>query len=217
MIISKDFIEYLKNFSSITTQMMFVEGKTQSIISPEKGIFASFTTDVEIDKQFGIYDISKFLNVLNLFTDPQLQVNDKNVKIFSDVDKKEVIYQISEYIVYETNTAKYSAMQEVVEFDLNFTDLSELNKIAHILDSKNIMFEGTGKDIFLKVINENDNAGSGMVKIGKSDKLFKAIVDREKMKLMNRNYRVGLSEKKAIHFSSDMLDYYMSLDRRSEI
>lgn len=217
MIITKDFIDGLKNFSSITTQIMFIEGTVQSIFVPERGIFASLKTDIEIDKSFGIYDLSKFLNIINLFIEPEIEINNKTVRIFSNSEKKEVEYQLSNHIVYETNTEKYKNMINEVSFDMNFSDFSDINKAAHILNSKNLIFQGNGKRIILKISNENDNGDSASLEIGESNKVFKAIIDRDKLKLMNKNYNIRISKKKAIHFSSDVVDYYMTMDKSSEI
>jgi len=65
-------LSLLKNFSTINQSIVFKQGSKLRTISVMKNILAETTIGEEIPKDFGIYDLTQFLNGLSLHHSPQL-------------------------------------------------------------------------------------------------------------------------------------------------
>ena len=83
MKLSDKTLSLLNNFSNINQSILFKKGSSLRTISVMKNILAEATITEEIPKDFGIYDLSQFLNVnTTLFNSPELDfVNDGYVVI----------------------------------------------------------------------------------------------------------------------------------------
>ena len=55
-------INLLKNFASINQSILFKQGKSLRTISVMKNILAEQNIDEDIPQEFGVYDLSQFLN-----------------------------------------------------------------------------------------------------------------------------------------------------------
>ena len=65
-------INLLKNFASINQSILFKQGNQLRTISVMKNILAEANIDEDIPQEFGVYDLSQFLNSLGLFKEPEL-------------------------------------------------------------------------------------------------------------------------------------------------
>ena len=82
MKLSDSTLTLLKNFSNINQSILFKQGKSLRTISVMKNILAEATINEELPKDFGIYDLTQFLNGLSLHNNPELDFqNDKFVII----------------------------------------------------------------------------------------------------------------------------------------
>ena len=62
MKLSDKTLSLLKNFSTINQSLLFKQGNRLRTISVMKNILAEVTIEEELPKDFGIYDLSQFLN-----------------------------------------------------------------------------------------------------------------------------------------------------------
>ena len=62
MKLSKSTLDILKNFKEINQSILFKQGNSLKTISVMKNILAEATIEEELPKDFGIYDLSQFLN-----------------------------------------------------------------------------------------------------------------------------------------------------------
>ena len=72
MKLSESTLSLLKNFSTINQSILFKQGTRLRTISVMKNILAEATVSEELPKDFGIYDLSQFLNGLSLHNNPEL-------------------------------------------------------------------------------------------------------------------------------------------------
>ena len=66
MKLSESTLLLLKNFKDINQSILFKKGSKLRTMSVMKNILAEATIDEELPKDFGIYDLSQFLNGLEL-------------------------------------------------------------------------------------------------------------------------------------------------------
>jgi hypothetical protein len=216
MRLTKEFIDTLKNFSSINDEMLFIPGKKQSVISKGGTIFASITSDVEIETQFAIFGLSKFLSLLSLFEEPEILVKRNLIEIYSSKGTKTVSYQLKnpEFVVYEKNPDKFDKMNEDISFNMKYEDFSSIEKIGLLLGSNDFIFEGDGNTITLKVSNDNDNGSSGSTILDDTKETFKLVVPIINVHLMKEDYQVTISRKGGIRFRGKNIEYFIVADRK---
>jgi len=67
----------LKSFSTINKSILMKEGNVLKTITPEKTLVAKATITDSIPSQACIYDLSRFLSILGLYKDPDVEFHDK--------------------------------------------------------------------------------------------------------------------------------------------
>ena len=67
----------LKSFSTINKSILMKEGNVLKTITPEKTLVAKATITDQIPSQACIYDLSRFLSILGLYKDPDVEFHDK--------------------------------------------------------------------------------------------------------------------------------------------
>ena len=84
MKLSDSTLTLLKNFSNINQSILFKQGKSLRTISVMKNILAEAIIDEELPKDFGIYDLTQFLNGLSLHNNPELDFDNDNFVIIKE-------------------------------------------------------------------------------------------------------------------------------------
>lgn len=77
MKLSKNTINILRNFSGINTNLLLKPGNQLMTVAANKTAFASAEVEETFDTEFGIYDLSEFLGVLSVFSEPDLEFSEK--------------------------------------------------------------------------------------------------------------------------------------------
>ena len=84
MKLSDNTLSVLKNFSTINQSILFKQGNRLRTISVMKNILAEATIEEELPKDFGIYDLSQFLNGLGLHQSPDLDFEDDSYVVIKE-------------------------------------------------------------------------------------------------------------------------------------
>ena len=143
MKLTKTTEQILKNFSKISSTILIKEGSILKTQSASRDVLASAVLDVEFPKTFPCYDLSRFLNVLSLFQEPELDFSEDNVVIIGD-GKNSVRYSFSdEAIVQGVDYERVIKMPETIcEFNLLYVDFEKLMKGANNLSVDQLQFNG---------------------------------------------------------------------------
>lgn len=218
MKITKEFLEILKNFSTISQEMFFAEGKIQSTTSTTKTILALAQTNVDIPRTFSTANLPKLLSLLSIIEDPDLDFTPEGLTI-KGVNKEIFFRGVNpEHIVYDNNPGRTKSFTPKISFTMGKDDFSSLSKISAILAVGEILFSGDGKNITMTVAGENWKNHHGKIILAESDEIFKAYINIDKMKFLSRDYSVGISSKGSIRFQSDDITYFCAINRdKSEI
>ena len=92
-------MQILKNFAMINPSMLFREGEVQSTIAAQKTILARTTLKETIPKEFAIFDLSRFIGMLSLFSEPELEFSDTRVLVSQGRQKVEYTFADPELVV----------------------------------------------------------------------------------------------------------------------
>lgn len=217
MNLSKQTLSVLKNFAGINGNIALRKGSVLTTISPQRNVVASVTVTEDFPEDFYIYDLSQFLGVLSLFTDP-------------DVDFTPAVATIKE----GKNSIKYYAADKSVlllppdkaikfpgadvEFELDADQITAIQKTSSVLSAPDLSIVGDGKTITLKVLDlKNSSTNNYEVEIGETDQEFVANITISNLKMVTQSYKVELSSKKISKWTAlegDMT-VYVALDSTS--
>jgi len=92
MKISKQTIEILRNYAAINQNILIKEGNVLTTRTVARNLFASATVDTSFPQDVGIYNLSTFLGVLSLFSDPEIDFGESAMTISQGKNKVNYLY-----------------------------------------------------------------------------------------------------------------------------
>ena len=205
----------LKSFSTINKSIQFQPGNVIKTITPEKTLIATANIADEIPSDACVYDLSRFLSILGLYSDPDVEFHDKYFIISEGRRKTKYVYaDIS--MIHVPPQKDIHIPEEDVVVDVKWDDLQSVVKAAGVLQFNEIAFVGTGGKCYLKAISsEQDGADDYAVEIGETVDEFKIIIKTDNLKLLPQDYRVALCSKGISEFRGDTASYFVAIDSKS--
>lgn len=216
MKISKETINVLTNYATINSNLYIREGNLLSTVSPFGNIFSTVTLEDEFPADFGIYDISDFLKIVNIFEDPDLEFDSKYVSITSNGSAVKYFGAAKE--VLHTTDKKIVMPSEEVKFKLPVDKLNMLFKAASALKATNLYVRSEdGKIKILVVDKKSETNNEFQYTVGDTELDFNFNVNIESLKIIPTDYTVSISSKRLIKFASDASDlvYYIACENDS--
>ena len=215
--ISKETLAILKNFAGINGNIVLKKGSALSTISPQRNVVAYTTVTESFPEDFYIYDLSQFLGVLSLFTDPDIDFTPavatikegKNSIKYYAADKSVLLLPPDKAIKFPSTD---------VEFELSADQLVAIQKTSSVLSAPDLSIIGDGKNIILRVLDlKNSSTNNYEVEIGETSEEFVANITISNLKMTTQSYKVELSSKKISKWTAlegDMT-VYVALDASS--
>jgi hypothetical protein len=213
---SENTLSILKNFSTINPSVMFKSGNTIRTISPQKTVMASATIAETLTSNAGVYDLSRFLGTLSLFTDPEVEFMDKQFSIKSGSSTVKYTYAAESMIVTPPDS-DISIPDPDVVVNLPNDDLQKVIRAASVLQLGEIAFRGDGENISIVALDTKNPTADGfdIVLSTTTDKNFLMVIKVENLKLLQADYTVSLSSKGLAHFKSDKVQYFIAIEKNS--
>lgn len=205
----------LKSFSSINKSILMKEGNVLKTVTPEKTLVASARIPDTIPSQACVYDLSRFLSILGLYKDPDVEFHDKYFMITSGKQRTKYVYaDIS--MIHAAPEKDIQLPSADVVVDVSWEDLQSVIKAAGVLQFQEVAFVGQEGKIYLKAIDgNNENSDDYGVEIGTTSDEFKIIVKTDNLKLLPQDYKVTLCAKGISEFKSDDVTYFVAIDTKS--
>ena len=221
MKLSEHTTSVLKNFASINQNLVIKEGKTISTMSAMKNIVAKAEVDEDFPREIAIYDLNEFLAALSLFTNPVLDFSENFVMITEEGKTGNSLkYFYSDPSVVTTPSSEITMPDTEVNFSLDSSDLSKVQRAASVIGSPDLVLEKNGVGSYLTVKDKkNDTANTYSLDVdveGQGDYNFYFKV--ENLKLMPLTYDVKVSSKNISHFksqTSNAVEYWIALEPES--
>jgi hypothetical protein len=212
---SNETLSVLKSFTAINKSVLLKPGSTIKTITPEKTLIAIAEIQDTIPAEACIYDLSRFLSILSLYTDPDVEFGDKYFIISEGKRRTKYIYaDIS--MIHTPPEKDINIPSEDVVVDVTESDLSSVLKAAGVLQFSEIAFVGESGKCYLKAIDSaNDNADDFGVEIGNTDDEFKVIIKTDNLKLMPMDYKVTICSKGISEFKGKDVTYFVAIDSKS--
>lgn len=215
MKLSAKTIQILKNFSSINPSIMFNAGNTLSTISPLKTVMARAQIDETIEKDFGIFDLNRFLGVLSLFNDPELLLCDNYVKITDGRKSVNFIYADPITMILPPNK-DIKVGDSYVEFNLTADNLQNLMKASSVLQLPEIALVGEDGRLLLRAMDSKNSSNNTFeLEVKEISKTFKIIFSCNNLKMMSKSYDVFVAKGIGHFVSDDGVQYWITTESTS--
>jgi hypothetical protein len=208
-------ISILKNFSAINPSMMFKPGNNIATISPSKTVMARATIVENFDASFAIYDMARFLSVLSLFDEPELNIHDKHVVISKG--NRQLNYTFADPSTIVAPPEKEIRLPSVdVEFALSTDILANVQKALGIMRLPEIAVVGNGSRVMLQALDSKGSSSDVYsIDLDETDKKFKMIFKAENIRVLPDDYVVQLSSKGISRFKSKDIEYFIAIESNS--
>ena len=220
MKLSEKTLSFLKNFSTINQSILFKQGSKLRTISVMKNILAEVTIDEEAPKDFGIYDLSQFLNGLSLHNDPELDFANDGHVVIKEGRMRSKYYFADPNVIITPPEKPITLPSADVAFELSTEQLDKLLKAAAIYQLPDLAVVG-GEGVVKVLVRDkkNDTSNSFSIIVGETDKEFSFNFKVENIKILPGTYNVVVSSKLLSRFSSKNHDlvYYIALEPDSTI
>jgi hypothetical protein len=212
---SNETLSVLKSFTAINKSVLLKPGNTIKTITPEKTLIAIAKIPDEIPSEACVYDLSRFLSILSLYKDPDVEFGDKYFIISEGKRRTKYVYaDIS--MIHTPPEKDINIPSEDVVVSVTESDLSSVLKAAGVLQFTEIAFVGESGKCYLKAIDSaNANTDDFGVEIGETDDEFKVIIKTDNLKLMPMDYEVTICSKGISEFKGDNVTYFVAIDSKS--
>lgn len=212
-------VEILRNFQSINPSIILEEGDIIRTMTPTKTIFAQAKIDQEITTESAVYDLSKFLGLLTLNKEPEIDFdNEDHITIKGDKNTIKFRKANPTLIAAPPKGKSIKMKSKDVVFNLPYDIVKDVIKAMSIMGFAEIIFAGKdGKLSIMTTVSGRDDADYYSAEIGETDKNFVVIVDADKFKLLPRDYEVVLSSQGLVYLKSDDgIEYWLSTSKNSK-
>lgn len=205
-------MQILKNFAMINPSMLFREGTVQSTVAAQKTMLARTTIKETIPKEFAIFDLSRFIGMLSLFNEPDLEFDESRVLVSQGRQKVEYTFADPELVV--APPAKTPNVQDPeVSFKLTSDVLQSTMRALGALQSTHIIVQGDGESITIGVGKPTDpTSDTFKIEVGQTEHTFKFAFKAENVKILQGDYDVQISSKNISHFECSDVEYWIMAD-----
>ena len=217
MKLSETTLNLLKNFKEINQSILFKQGNRLRTISVMKNILAEATIQEDLPKDFGIYDLSQFINGIELHKPsiPEFDFSHDNHVVIKEGKMRSKYFFADPNVIITPPDKAIDLPSEDVTFDLSTQQLDKLLKAAGIYQLPDLSVVGENGAVKLLVRDKkNDTSNSFAIAVGETDATFNFNFKVENIKILPGTYHVVVSQKLLSRFTSKNYDltYYIALE-----
>lgn len=210
-------VSILQNFATINKGLIFPPGNTLYTIFKKK-LRAKATISTEIEREFAIADLARFLGVLRLFKEPTVEIGEKTLIVSEGEKTVEYVYADSRLIdAPPTQDIKFNAD---VNFALSARTLKELRDAASVFQHQEMVIIGEKGGVFLETRNvENVTSDRFRVKVGETPHAFSLVVKMDILRmLLADDYEAEVGFKKIVRLKKkDELEYLLAVEAKGTV
>lgn len=218
MKISKEAINVLKNYATISNNLRIYPGNELVTVSPQTNIFAKTVVADNFPVEANIYNLNSLLELLSIYDDQEVEFGEKSLKISRGSDSFEFTYADAKVIIAPP-AGKTIAIDNHYQFTLTAADVIMINKAAGITGAEQIKIEAKdGKAIL--TVGDKANSMKHTRVLGETALVFTALLDVPNFRVIPEAYTVTLSQQKFLHFKSataNVPEYWLALDPKSVV
>lgn len=218
MKISKETINILKNYATISNNLRIYPGNELATLSPQQSIFARTTVADTFPVEVCVYNLNSLLELFSYMGDQEVEFGEKSLIIKSNGSTFEYRYA-DPTVIIAPPAGKSIELDNHFEFKLTAEDVNMITKAAAITAAEAIIFEARD-GVFAVHVGDKANSMKQSKVLGSTDLTFKAILATENLRVLPDAYTVTVSKMKFLHFRSEnaaVPQYWLALDPTSVI
>ena len=215
MKLSDNTLSLLKNFSTINQSILFKQGSKLRTMSVMKNILAEATIEEDLPKDFGIYDLSQFLNGMGLHNSPELDFQDDSYVIIREGRSRSKYFFADPNVIITPPDKPIELPSEDVTFEISTDQLDKLLKAAGIYQLPDLSVVGDSNGVKIVVRDKkNETSNDFSITVGETSDIFSFNFKVENIKILPGTYEVVVSQKLLSRFNSKNHDliYYIALE-----
>lgn len=204
-------IEILTNFTSVCNNLQFKAGNVVKTKSQRGNIRAESVLDQTFPRDFAIYDLSRFISVLSLYKDPELDFKNDYVEIKEDNRTLKYVYTDPKMIVSVDYTKNANLPPELTKFTLSEDQLGKILKASKLLNLPNLVITGSNGKVTVTVTDiKNPTSDEYVLDVCDTTEDFKLSFQRDVLVMLPQDYEVTVYTGPITKLSSDKVTYYLA-------
>ena len=216
MRLSKETYTILKNFAAINSNILIQPGNVLKTVSAGKNIYVEAKVTEDFDIDVPIWDLNKFLGIVSMFNNPDLEFHATHVVITNG--RSSVTYYYSEPSLLTVPTREIKMPATVTRFDLEEKDLNEILKASSVLQVSDLRMVGADGKFTISVDDSGQSTSNSfeiVIDENYTGKDFEGTVNVSEMKFIPGSYSVELTDTIISKFTHKSLDlsYYIAIKR----
>jgi hypothetical protein len=216
MRLSKETYNILKNFAAINSNILIQPGNLLKTVSAGKNIYVEAKVTEDFDVDVPIWDLNKFLGIVSMFNNPDLEFHDTHVVITNG--RSSVTYYYSEPSLLTVPTREIKMPATVTRFDLEEKDLNEILKASSVLQVSDLRMVGADGKFIISVDDSGQSTSNSfeiVIDENYTGKDFEGTINVSEMKFIPGSYSVELTDTIISKFTHKSLDlsYYIAIKR----
>ncbi len=221
IILSSDTIKVLKNFGQINQSLKVESGNIIRTLSISNIVLARAELKESFEVNWAIYDLPKFISVLEIFDNPSLNFGENKVVIRESGKDEKINFVYADPEIIHAPEQDITMPVTEVNFILKKIDLEKCLKCASALQSPHLVITNSDSPGKLNIIVEDvDNVLSYafFAEIDMEEEVtepFKFIFKIENLMIIPNDYNIGISSKLISHWSADDINYWIALESSS--
>jgi hypothetical protein len=219
MKLSKKTLDIFKNFSAINASIYVEPGNKLYTVSSATSVVAIANIDETFDNKFCIYELSKFLGIVSLFSNPEFEFDDKYVTI-SGQNGTQVKYHFCQPRLVEKLVGDHGKTPKITNPSYKFTittkQIDDLIRAASVLQLSSLKITKNDDVIDITAFDKSDasantytvNIMNGIVNKDDSEEV---VINIDLLKLMPGDYDVEIGSNFVTKWSNKSTDltYYI--------
>lgn len=221
MELTENTLQILKNFSAINSNIVINKGYSLQTIAEAKNLLAKAEVVENFPQDFGIYDLSEFLSVLNLVDSPQLEFHEEYVTIGDSSGRSKIKYRFADPEMLTTVSKEVKMPAHDISFTLDNNTLGRVKRAASALGHNELVIEPDGDGLasltVTTVENSTANTYSISVPVETTASIYKLVFNISNIKVLAGDYNVEISSKLISKFtnSASSINYWIALEKTS--
>ena len=182
---------------------------------------AEATVPESFDREFGIWDLNKFLGTISLFEDPEYMFEEKYVTISSSTNSSSVRYYYSEPSLLTTVNKQINMPEAVVTCSITQKVFNDILKASSVLQVSDIAIRSNSDELEIVALDKKDKSSNSysiaLDHLPAGAPQFSFFFKSENLKMLSGDYDVSISDKVVSQFTNTnrSLKYWVALESDS--
>lgn len=218
MQLTKSTISTLRSFATIVNHIIIDPGNVIATMSTNKNIIARAEVEDIFDKQFAVWDLVRFLNIMSLFESPSISFLDNGKQAKISEGSLVIDYTFAEPSIFEAAPKNIKPQEELAKFELTKEMFVSLTNAVKIMGLDRVVIKGDGKKLHLAALNsEGATKDKYDVIVGDTEQEFEAIINHTNLLMIPDTYNVSVSNR-VVNFTSlsNKLTYWLVIEKNSK-